>query len=502
MARLWTSLLLLLATLSPGLARASEGGIDEAVNKAVEPIANAIANVVFFSVPIGGADLRLIVVWLIVGGVFFTIYLRFLPFRAFGTAIDLVRGRYDDPNDPGEVSHFQALATALSGTVGLGNIAGVGVAVAVGGPGATFWMILAGFLGMSAKLAECTLAVKYRKVHPDGSISGGPMYYLEQGLAAKGYGFGRPLGVAYAITMLFACVGGGNMFQSNQAFEMLMTATGGEASFFAGKGWLVGIVLAVSVGTVIIGGIKSIARVTDKLVPAMAVLYLVTGILVLVMNIEALPGALVMIVKEAFAPVAITGGVLGALIQGFQRAAFSNEAGLGSAAVAHSAVKTDEPATEGLVALLEPFIDTIVICTVTSLVIVTTVYTPGVEGGISLTAAAFDKGIAGSSKVMALAAVLFAFSTAISWSYYGLKAWTYLVGDSPAKVNGFKIVFCAFTAIGAMASLEAVILFSDSMIFVLALFNLFGMYFLAPVIKAEIEGYLGRIKSGEIQANK
>ncbi len=482
--------------LVPSMAHA---GFDDAVNEAVEPIANAVSSFIFMSVDVAGTSVPLIVLWLVVGGLYFTVYLRFLPFRALKVAIDVVRGKHDNPEDAGEVNHFQALTTALSGTVGIGNIGGVAVAVTAGGPGAIFWMLVAGVLGMSSKLAECTLGVKYRKINEDGSVSGGPMYYLERGLKDKGFGpLGRALGLFYGGTIIIGCLGGGNMFQSNQAFEQFVIVTGGDSSWFADKGWLFGLVLAAAVASVIIGGIRGIARVTEKLVPFMAVLYVVTGLVILAINFSEIPAAVGAIVGGAFAPKAIAGGALGALIQGFRRAAFSNEAGLGSAAIAHSAVKTDRPATEGLVAMLEPFIDTLIICTITGLVITTTVYSPetaaGGPQGVALTSAAFESAFDIAPAILAVAVMLFAFSTAISWSYYGLKGFTYLFGEGRKKAIGFQLVFCAFTALGCMVQLEAVINLSDAMIFVLAIPNLAGMYLLARVVRDEVDGFLTDVR--------
>lgn len=463
-----------------------------------------ITSVVFFAVDIGDVSLPLIVFWLVVAGVFFTFWLGFMNVRGFKLAIDLVRGKYSDPRDAGEVSHFQALATAVSGTVGLGNIAGVAVAISIGGPGATLWMMVAGFLGMSTKMAECMLAVKFRRERGDGSVSGGPMYYLTDGLKSIGMGtFGKILAVIYAICMIGGSLGGGNMFQSNQATAQVIAVTGGETGPLGDLGWVVGLGFAVLVGVVIIGGIKSIARVTEKIVPLMAVLYITACIVVIVVNITAVPAAFGEIFSGAFTGAGATGGVIGALITGFQRAAFSNEAGLGSAAVAHSAVKTREPATEGFVAALEPFIDTIVICTMTALTIVITGAWTDPEaselGGVGLTSRAFETVIPWFPLVLALAVILFAFSTMLSWSYYGMKAVSYLFGESQLAENIYKVIFCLFTVIGSAAALGSVIDFSDSMIFLLGLFNIVGLYFLAPVIRREIVGYFNRVRSGEIK---
>ncbi len=477
-------------------------GIDEAINAIVAPVSGVLVSIIFYSVPVGDASLPLIVVWLVVASAFFTIYFKFISFRAFKHALELIRGDYENPKDAGEVSHFQALATALSGTVGLGNIAGVAVAVSVGGPGATFWMIVAGLLGMSAKFCECTLGVKYRNEYPDGTVSGGPMYYLSKGFAEKNMaGFGKFLAIFFAICCIGGSLGGGNMFQSNQAFQQFVNVTGGEGSFFADKGWLFGLILAVIVGMVIIGGIKSIARVTEKVVPFMAVIYVTAALIIIIGNITQVPAAFGAIIGGAFSAEGVAGGALGALIQGFRRAAFSNEAGIGSASIAHSAVKTKEPITEGLVALHEPFIDTVVICTMTALVIVITgMYTEGGGmGGVELTSAAFAGTISWFPYILAIAVVLFAFSTMISWSYYGVKCWTYLFGESRAMDLLFKLIFCLFVVLGATMQLGAVIDFSDSMIFAMAIANIIGLYVLAPVVKRELDSYWTRLQRGELK---
>ena len=475
----------------------NSAGIDAAINAAVAPVAEALSAFIFYSVEIGGAQLPLIVIWLIAAAAFFTVYFGFINIRGFPHALRLVRGDYADPQHKGEVSHFQALATAVSGTVGIGNIGGVAIVISLGGPGATFWLMLAGFLGMSTKFAECIAGVKYRRENPDGTVSGGPMYYLEQSLRDRGLTFlAKPMGSFYALAIVIGCLGIGNMFQSNQAFRQFVYITGGEAGPFADKGWLFGLCLALIVGAVIIGGLRSIARVTSKLVPFMAVSYLVLSVLIIAMNAERLPWAITAIFTEAFNPQALSGGFLGVMILGFQRAVFSNEAGIGSAAIAHSAVRTDEPATEGFVGLLEPFIDTVVICTLTALVILTTVYEPGLAGsgiqGIELTSRAFASTLSWSTLPLSCIAILFAFSTMISWSYYGLKGWTYLLGEGKRKEAVFKILFCVFGVLGCTVQLGAVLDFSDAMVFLIAVPNIIGLYLLAPVLKQELQGYYQR----------
>lgn len=485
------------------LAQAQEGGMDQVINETIAPISDVIAGAIFYTIPIGDTDFPLIVGWLVLAAAIFTLYFGFVQFRKFGHAIALVKGDYSDPDDAGEVSHFQALATALSGTVGLGNIAGVAVAISIGGPGATFWMILAGLLGMASKFTECTLGVKYRNEYADGRVSGGPMYYLTKGLAEQGKpGLGRILAIVFSICCIGGAVGGGNMFQANQAFQQIVNVTGGDQSFIADSGWLFGLVMAIIVGMVIIGGIKSIAKVTEKIVPLMAVIYVLSGLVIIGMNIEHVGDAFYRIFDGAFTGAGVAGGTVGALIQGFKRAAFSNEAGIGSAAIAHSAVRTKEPITEGYVALLEPFIDTVVICTMTAVVITISGQLQTNLTGVELTSAAYATAFTWFPMILALAVVLFAFSTMLSWSYYGLKAWTYLFGEGKSKEIVFKAFFCLCVIIGASMNLAPVINFSDAMIFAMALPNIVGLYFLMPVVKREATQYWQKIDRGEIKKVK
>ncbi|MGB0900602.1 alanine/glycine:cation symporter family protein [Halocynthiibacter sp.] len=477
-------------------------GIDETINEITKPLASFIGSVVFVKIPLFGAELPIVVLWLVIGAVFFTVYMGFINLRGFGHAIKLVRGDYADPNSSGEVSHFQALATAVSGTVGIGNIGGVAVAVTVGGAGATFWLIVAGLLGMSTKFVECTLGVKYRLENEDGSVSGGPMYYLDKGFSELGMaGFGRFMGIFYAVGICIGALGIGNMFQSNQAYVQLNTVANGALD---GMGWLVGLILAAVVFAVIIGGIKSIARVTEKVVPFMAVFYCAFAIIVILMNFTALPQAISNIFTGAFTGEGVAGGALGALIIGFQRAVFSNEAGIGSASIAHSAVKTSEPVTEGYVSLLEPFIDTIVICTITALVIGTSqVMDPNFAGdatGVAMTSAAFERQFSWFPTPLAIAALLFAFSTMISWSYYGLKGWTYLFGEGASSQMVYKVIFCVFVALGCMVQLGPILDISDALVFLICVPNILGLYFLAPIVKKEMQKYQAKLDSGEIKS--
>ncbi|MGH1371771.1 MAG: alanine/glycine:cation symporter family protein [Cellvibrionaceae bacterium] len=485
------------------VASRSTAGIDDTVDRWVEPVSSSFSDFIFFKANLFGHDIPLIVLWLAVAASFFTLYLGFINLRGFTQAIRLVRGDYHNPNDPGEISHFQAMATAVSGTVGIGNIGGVAVAISIGGPGAALWLIVAGFLSMSTKLVECTLGVKYRRHNEDGSVSGGPMYYLEEFLKQRNWPkLGKLLGGFYALCLVIGCFGIGNMFQSNQAYAQMVNITGQEQSFFADKGWLFGLLLALVVAVVILGGIKSIARVAGKVVPFMGVLYVVSACVIIAFSAEHLPAAFAMMFEGAFTMEGATGGAIGAMIVGFQRALFSNEAGIGSAPIAHSAVQTNEPASEGLVSLLEPFIDTVVICTLTSLVIITTAYPNGLMDsgleGIALTSAAFEHHVSWSPYPLAVAALLFAFSTTIAWSYYGLKGWTYLFGEGQLTQNLFKSIFCLFIMLGCMTNLTSVLAFSDAIVFLIAIPNILGLYLFAPEVKREVNRYMAKVASGEI----
>ncbi len=496
---LWVVLLIFILLV---LAEGDLSDLDAKISQVVAPTSKFVSGIVFFSVPIFGVSVPLMVFWLVVASLIATVYFRFINIRAFKHAFQLIRGDYSNPKDAGEVSHFQALTTALSGTVGLGNIAGVAIAVSVGGPGATFWMIVSGVLGMSLKFSECTLGVKYRNEYADGSVSGGPMYYLSKGLAERNLAtLGKGLAVFYAACCFLSALGGGNMFQANQCFRQFVNVTGGEASFMADKGWLFGFVLAIMLGIVIIGGIKSIAKVTEKIVPLMAAIYVGAALVIIIGHIEKVPGAFAAIIDGAFSAPGVAGGVLGALVQGFKRAAFSNEAGVGSAAIAHSAVRTKEPITEGIVALYEPLIDTVVICTMTALVIIITGSYSANAGmsGVALTSAAFESVIWWFPYVLALAIMLFAFSTMLSWAYYGSKCWAYLFGENRTMDMIYKLIYCCFVIIGCTMSLKPVVDFADSSVFIMAVANIIGLYILFPVVKTELDSYWSRLKSGRIK---
>ncbi len=488
--------------MSALLAAQEDGGLDATVNDAFTQLSTFVQDIIFFSVTIAGVTFPLVVAWLAFAALFMTIYFKAINVRGFKHAVQLVKGDYTGPDEVGEVSHFQALATAVSGTVGLGNIAGVAVAITIGGPGATFWMIIAGLLSMSTKFAECTLGVKYRRENADGSVSGGPMYYLSRGLAEQGkVRLGRFLAVAFAIFCIFGSLGGGNAFQSNQAYAQMRSVTGGDDGIL-GASWsgiVFGVILAIFVGIVIIGGIKRIAKVTDKLVPFMAVFYVTACLFVIFGNLGSVPEAFGLIFSGAFSPEGIAGGFVGVLITGFQRAAFSNEAGLGSAPIAHAAVQTNRPVTEGYVSLLEPFIDTVVICTMTALtIIITGAYTEVGTEGVRLTSDAFATVLPWFPNVLAVAVLLFAFSTQLAWSYYGAKSTAYLFNESKTAINVYKGVFLLFVVIGAASSLDVVIGFSDAMIFAMSIPNLIGVYLLVRVVKRELHAYEDGLRSGEI----
>ncbi|UZO79391.1 alanine:cation symporter family protein [Aquimarina sp. ERC-38] len=506
----------------------AEIGLDQQIDQAFAPISDFFSALIFFE--IGGIPFVLIV--LVLSALFFTVYFGFPNVRYFGTAINVVRGKYDDVEKPGvgdpnaavdgdipdtirdeseegEVSHFQALATAVSGTVGNGNIAGVALAIALGGPGATFWMIICGLLGMSTKFVECTLGLQYRDIGEDGTVYGGPMYYLSKGLKERGFTvLGKITAVLFAIFCIGGSFGGGNAAQSNQATIVIKDILGLSST---GAGFWIGVALAVLVGVIIIGGIKRIASVTEKVVPFMAVMYLLACLYIIFSNFSLVDDAIGLIFKEAFSPTAIgVGTIIGVLLVGFKRAAFSNEAGAGSASIAHSAVRTKFSASEGLVALLEPFIDTVVICTMTALVIVIfnfggafeyggdgsgMVFING-EGyeGAGITSIAFAEYIPYSNVFLTIAVVLFAVSTMISWSYYGLQSWKYLFGRGKVADMVYKLLFLTFIIIGAAASMKSIWDFSDAMIFAMVFPNMVGLFILFPVVKKQLARYFEAIR--------
>jgi len=481
------------------------------INQIFEPLVQKLSTVLFWD-PFAAVGIHLsapvpfIVVWLIAGALFFTFYLKFINLRGLKHGIDLALGRYTKHLGAGETSHFQAISTALSSTVGLGNIAGVAVAISMGGPGATFWMILAGLLGMSSKFAECTLGVKYRKMSEDGVVSGGPMYYLRDGLKERGWPkLGVFLAYLFAIFVAFSAFGIGNMFQSNQIDAQLSIMFPAIAPY----GFWVGVILAIMTGLVILGGIKSIAKVSEKLFPFMAILYIVMCLLIIFTNFARVGDAFQLIWDGAFHADAAKGGFVGVLIMGFRRAVFSNEAGIGSAAIAHSTVKTARPVTEGYVALLEPFIDTVVICTMTALTLIFSgLYAnPDHLEGAQLTSAAFESFAWWAPYVLLLCMFLFAYSTLIGWSYYGVKGFDFLFGGITERITGkrvyaekfYQIVFLMVIIVGTTTSLTAIIDFSDMLVLCMSVPNILGLYILAPVLKKEVVEYRLALRKDKLE---
>ena len=526
----------------PGL----EAKIDEWFGKY---ITGPCASVLFNSLGteyLFGRKIPFVVLWLLVGASFLTIRMGFINLRAFWHAIRLTKGDYDDPNEPGEVSHFQALSSALSATVGLGNIAGVAIAVGSGGPGAIFWMVLIGLLGMTSKFTECTLGQMYRKVNSDGTVSGGPMLYLKDGLTDVLGGVGKALGSVLAVFFALLCIGGsfggGNSFQVGQSLATIK----GDIPILEDYPLLYGVGLTVVVALVIIGGIRSIGRVASIIVPFMCAAYVSMALYILGTNASQIPAAFGTIISNAFTFEAGLGGLLGVMVVGIQRAVFSNEAGAGSAAIAHSAAKTDEPVSEGIVALLEPFIDTVLVCTMTGLVIIIAggEWTPNPElttkvgdtimidgeakvaeaddiaglplgkwsnqeyekhvsgnAGAALTRTAVaNKGLPWFKWILYAAVVLFAFSTIISWSYYGERCFTSLFGMNSSII--YKVIFLVFTVLGSVVSAKNILDFSDIMILGMSLPNILGLYILSGKVRGNLDEYMEKLKSGKIKPHK
>ncbi|MGO0575054.1 alanine/glycine:cation symporter family protein [Ornithinimicrobium panacihumi] len=487
--------------------------LEKVVDENFKTITEWSEKIIFFEIP--GIPMPFVVLWLIIAAIFITLYLGFIQVRGIPTAFEVIRGKFSSKDDPGEIPHYQALTSALSGTVGLGNIAGVGAAVTMGGPGATFWMIMLGLFGMATKFAECTLGVKYRELREDGTVAGGPFTYLPVAFAKFPKFLSVGLTGLFAIAILFFGVGGGNMFQSNQTYSQVVTVLDPDGTGFISStsgSLVVGLIIAALVGLVIIGGMKSIGRVTSTLVPLMGGIYVLACLFVIFFNMSEVPGAIASIFSGAFTGEGVLGGIVGVIIVGMTRAAFSNEAGLGSAPIAHSTVKTRRPVSEGFVALFEPFIDTVVICTMTALTITiaNTDYFQGEReayiaadgdyspGGVDITSDAFGEHISWFPAVLALAVALFAISTLITWSYYGQRAWNYLFGDSRVSTLIYRVVFLLFTVLGAILSFGQVLTFADNFLFVCAFVNLLGVYLLLPVIKREMKEYLEDRKSGRL----
>lgn len=527
MSRLAVFTLLCWLAAAPGLLAAEESppqtSLDQKIDAWFGAVTKPFVDLIFMKVKIGDFEAFAVIFWLAAAGVILTISFKFINVRAFRLAWRTVQGKYSQPSDPGQVTHFQALSAAVSGTVGLGNIAGVAIGIQNGGPGVAFWLFLSGIIGMSTKFAECTLGVKYREFDANGDVHGGAMYYLRKGFAERGFKHaGVVLAGLFAVMCVFASFGGGNVFQVNQVTSQLINITGGESSFFAANQWVFGLIMAFLTALVILGGIKGIARVTARLVPLMCLIYVVSCITVLAVNAGDIFPAIGTIVREAFQPrAAIIGGILSAFIWGMRRATFSNEAGIGSAPIAHAAAKTRRPASEGVVALLEPFLDTVVICSMTALVLCVTMHFESAESaaftihdhpfvlgtvvgdgtkfGIQMTSLAFETVHPGFKYVLFICVSLFAFSTLITWSYYGLQAWQYLFGRKAITAWIYKVIFCLIIVVGSSASMGNATDFSDASLFGMSIPNLIGVYFLLPVVRSELARFLvfsRRVDSG------
>ena len=466
--------------------------LDQRIESFIEPLSSLITNLVFTSISIKNNSVPLVVIWLVIASLFFTFYFRFINIRAFKRAWQVAFGKFDKPNSPGEITHFQAFTAAMSGTIGLGNIAGVAVAISIGGPGAMLWMIIMAFFGMTLKFVEVSLGHKYRVIYPDGTVSGGAIRYLSDGMKDCGFPkLGSFLAIFFAVCCIGGSFGGGNMFQANQAFQQIVIATGSENSFLYGKGWLGGVFFAIVVGSIIVGGIKSIGRVTEKLVPLMGLLYCFTCLYIISSNYTEIPRTINLVLSNAFQTQATIGGIIGVMIAGIKRAVFSNESGIGSAPIAYAPAKSDNHLNTGFMSLLSPFVDTILICSMTALVIIITGSYIGSDQiqGVELTSKAFESAIDWFPIVLAIAITLFAISTLITWSYYGLRCWTYIFGQNKISTYSYKIIFLMFTIIGTSMNLQNVIDFSDAMIFAMSIPNLIGIYFLAPKILSDLKEY-------------
>lgn len=488
--------ILSLLSLILSVQTASAAGVDETIEKYFAPFSDGLSSIIFTSISLNGAKVPVLILFMLLSSFILTFYFRGINIWGFKHAMSQIFKKKTNDGHKGEVSSIGALATALSGTVGLGNIAGVAIAISVGGPGAMFWMCIGALFGMALKFCEVTLSLKYRIFNEDGSVSGGPMYYIEQGLAKKGLKkLGRTLAYVFAIACLPGTVGGGCMLQTNQATQQFIVITGGENSFFAAHSWVFGVIVAVLIGLVIVGGIKSIAKVTSAIVPFMCMLYMISCIIIVAVNFTQIPNAICTIFREAFFPNAVAGGVIGCIVMGLRRSIQSNEAGVGSSPIAYAAVKTNEPASQGFVSMLEPFFDTIIVCSMTAFVIILTgAYKNFTEGmtGVQLTSSAFASVVSFFPYVLACIIILFATSTSVSWAYYGQKAWTFLVGEGKKRVITYQIIFCLFIVIGSSMNIKSVIDFTDATYLLMALPNLIAIFILVKEIKSELIGYCKR----------
>ena len=491
-------LFLMLSILLLNVQQVFALNVDKIMDEKIAPISDAIANIIFFPIPVCGYKVPIIIFWVLLAGIFFTIYFKGISVWGFKHAIDVVSTPSEKHgSDCGDVSSFQALATALSGTIGIGSIAGVAISISIGGPGAAFWIFAGALLGMSIKFVEATLAVKYRRFNLDGSVSGGPMHYIAHGLTRKKMRWlGQPLSVLFAILCIGGGITGGNMIQINQTAHQLVFITGGENSIFHGFTWVIGLVVAILIGLVIVGGIKSIAKVTTVLTPTMCLLYIVSGLIVIFAHITDIPHAAMVIIKEAFHPTAVAGGIFGTIIIGLRRSVQSNEAGTGAAAIVYATAQTKEPVSQGFVALLETFL-TGILCLFTSFAIVITgvldTSQVGHISGIELASNAFQSVISFFPVILSAIAILFAISTLISWAYYGQKAWTFLLGEGKKRVLTFNLIYCLFIIIGSAMNVASVINITDAMMIAMCVPNIIVLYILAPEIKADLKDYCKRM---------
>ena len=489
--------LLMLLTMLMGLQSVQAMNVDEFIDKNIAPVMDGIASVVFTPVKLFGTEIPVIILWILAAGIFFTIYFKGIAFWGLKHAIsNLVKKPESGSEESGDVSSFQALATALSGTIGIGSIAGVALSISIGGPGAAFWIFAGAVLGMSIKFIEAALAVKYRRFNLDGSVSGGPMHYIAHGLTRRKMRWlGQPLSVIFAMLCIGGGITGGNMIQINQTAHQIIFITGGENSIFHGYAWILGLIAAILIGLVVMGGIKGIAKVTTILTPSMCALYILSGLIVIFANLTNIPSALALIVKEAFHPTAVAGGFFGIIIIGLRRSVQCNEAGTGAAAIVYAAAQTKEHISQGFVALLETFL-TGVLCLFTSFAIVfsgvldhTTI---GKISGIELASSAFQSVISFFPIILSIIAVLFAMSTLISWAYYGQKAWTFLLGEGKKRVLAFNLIYCLFIVIGSAMNISSILNITDAMMLAMCIPNVIVLYILAPEIKRDLKDYLER----------
>lgn len=490
-----TRIMTLLGIFQLTVLQAGATTLDKKIDAVFAPFSDAFSKVAFISINLFGVQVPVLILLLIVASVVFTVYLGFINIWGFKYAFQQLTKNKAGDDKCGEVSSLQALSTALSGTIGLGSIAGVAIAISVGGPGAMFWMFCGAFFGMASKFCECTLAVKYRRFNDDGTVSGGPMFYIAHGLTRKGM---RPLGQFLALFFALMCIpaslGGGNMLQVNQATNQIINITGGTSSFFYSNSWVCGLIIATFIGLTIIGGIKSISKVASKIIPLMCGLYVFMSFFIIFMHFTQIPEVFATIIREAFMPNSVAGGVIGCIVIGMRRSIQSNEAGAGSAPIAYAATKTKEPVSQGFISLLEPFF-TILVCSMTAFVIIITKeylnYNSGITG-IQLTSAAFGNSFPYAQYLLAFVIILFALSTVISWAYYGQKAWGYIFGEGKKRIKVFQIIFCFFTVIGCSMNLQSVVDFTDATMLAMAFPNLVALFILMPEIRRDLKDYCKR----------